>query len=64
MQEVQTVEYKIALLQRYPAGLINDAELEALLKSWPLLANLHRKPASTYHPNETGKNPTQSQLFL
>ncbi|QKV63340.1 hypothetical protein HUW52_10745 [Pseudomonas sp. 43A] len=31
----QTVEYRIAILHRYPAGLINDAEMEALLESWP-----------------------------
>lgn len=34
MQVLKTAEYKISLLQRYPAGLIEDAEIEALLKSW------------------------------
>ncbi|MDI1330604.1 hypothetical protein [Pseudomonas sp.] len=42
MLVVQTAEYKIALLQRYPVGLIDDAEIEALLKSWPQhRTNLH-----------------------
>ncbi len=29
--KVQTPDYRTMLVQRYPAGLINDAELEALL---------------------------------
>ncbi|KAA0987332.1 hypothetical protein FQ192_22140 [Pseudomonas sp. ANT_J12] len=36
----QTAEYRIALLHRYPAGLVNDAEIEALLESWPLQRTL------------------------
>ncbi len=42
----RTAEYRVALLQRYPAGLIDDGEIEALLESWPL----HRTslPAQTY----------------
>ncbi|WP_428552031.1 hypothetical protein [Pseudomonas edaphica] len=40
----QTAEYRIALLHRYPVGLVNDAEIEALLESWPL----HRPLAHTY----------------
>lgn len=35
MQVLQTAEYRIALLERYPAGLIDAAEIEALLESWP-----------------------------
>jgi hypothetical protein len=42
MPAMQTAEYRAELLQRYPVGLIGDAELEALLNSWPRRANVHR----------------------
>ena len=47
----QTAEYRIALLHRYPAGLVNDAEMDALLESWPrhrthLLAHTHSAAAT------------------
>ena len=33
-QDVYTEEYRSALLQRYPAGLIDRDEIQALLTSW------------------------------
>ncbi len=42
---MQTHEYRTALLQRYPVGLIDDVEIEALLKSWPRRAIAHRNLA-------------------
>lgn len=33
MPVMQTDEFKATLLQRYPTGLIEDAEIEALLNS-------------------------------
>lgn len=45
MPVMQTAEFRAALLQRYPVGLIDDAELEALLNSWPRRVNVHRNIA-------------------
>lgn len=42
---LQTAEYRAALLRRYPAGLIEEAELQALLKSWLPNPPLHTERA-------------------
>lgn len=39
--QLQTAEYRAVLLKRYPVGLIEDVELEALLKDWWPTVTLH-----------------------
>lgn len=42
---MQTAEYRAALLRRYPVGLIDDAEIEALLKGWVCSATAYQSLA-------------------